>query len=112
MTPEARDRLHAAVDELVDALAEAATPRPATEPPALLSINEAAARLSVSRRLLYEAMGRGEIASTRIGARRLIPEAEIARYASVSLNGAATENPTVTAPGGRASADAPTPNRG
>jgi excisionase family DNA binding protein len=89
MTPEVRDRLHAAVQELVDALEEAATPRPATTPPALLSINEAAARLSVSRRLLYDAMARGEVASVTIGTRRLIPEAEIARYATTTTTGLA-----------------------
>jgi excisionase family DNA binding protein len=44
-----------------------------------LSIEEAARRLGIGRSALYAAIARGEVASVRIGRRRLIPEAEVAR---------------------------------
>jgi excisionase family DNA binding protein len=48
----------------------------ATRPP---SVEEAARRLGLGRGAVWELIGRGEIASVRIGRRRLIPAAEIAR---------------------------------
>jgi excisionase family DNA binding protein len=44
-----------------------------------LSVAEAARRLGIGRSALYAAIARGEVASVRIGRRRLIPEAEVAR---------------------------------
>jgi excisionase family DNA binding protein len=44
-----------------------------------VSVVDAARRLGIGRSALYEAIARGEVASVRIGRRRLIPEAEVAR---------------------------------
>ena len=43
-----------------------------------LSVAEAADRLGIGRSALYDAPARGDIASVRIGRRRLSPAAEIA----------------------------------
>ena len=56
-----------------------------------LTVEEAATLLGISRAFAYEAVGRGEIPSIRIGRRILVPKAGVNR-----LVGA--ETPTQTAP--------------
>ena len=73
------ERVEALVRELVDAL-KAETSPPATAPPRLLSIPEAAGVLGVGRTLVYTEMGRGRLRSLKCGRRRLIPEAAIGEY--------------------------------
>jgi excisionase family DNA binding protein len=78
------DRIEFAVRELVQALrAEvAAAARPPDGPPALLSIQEAARRLSVGRTRLYDEIGAGRLRSVRIGRRRLVPADALAALAA------------------------------
>jgi excisionase family DNA binding protein len=44
-----------------------------------VSVADAARRLGIGRSALYEAIARGEIASVKVGRRRVVPEAEVAR---------------------------------
>ena len=46
----------------------------------LLSVPEAAAKLSIGRSLAYELVLRGEIASVKIGKSRRVPAGEVERY--------------------------------
>lgn len=84
----AEDRVQAALVELGSALVDLAreTATATTTPPAgpveLLSIAEASRRLSISRSSLYQAIAAGRIRSVRVGGRRLIGAAEIARIAA------------------------------
>lgn len=75
------DRLAAALVELGEAFAEALADRPQNgdAAPRLVSIDEAAGLLGVSRTSLYAAIRRGEIRSHKLGKRRLIASAEVAR---------------------------------
>jgi excisionase family DNA binding protein len=69
-------RLDDAVAELAAAIrAEIAAElaRRDDRPPELLSIEQAAQRLGIGRTATYDAIGRGELRSIRIGRRRLIP---------------------------------------
>ena len=54
-------------------------------PPELLSIATAAKRLGIGRTALYDAIGRGELRSLRIGRRRLVPADALAE---LTRNGA------------------------
>jgi len=54
------------------------TPTPGGTPPTtLLTVAEAAMRLSIGRSHLYALMASGELRSIRLGRRRLIPESAI-----------------------------------
>jgi excisionase family DNA binding protein len=64
-------RIDQALDELRVALHEALE-RPLVEP-ALMSIDEAAERLSISRRTLMARIADGSIRSVKVGRRRLVP---------------------------------------
>ena len=64
-------RIDRAVDELRAALHEVLE-RPPVEP-ALVSIDEAADRLSISRRTLMARIADGSIRSVKVGRRRLVP---------------------------------------
>lgn len=60
-------------------------PAPSSDPgrpitPLLISIEQAAAALGVSRANLYEIMARGEIDTVRIGRRRLVRVRDLERY--------------------------------
>ncbi len=55
----------------------------------LLTIREAAARLGVSRTMLYSLMDTGAIAYVRVGADRRISEAAIDRYIAANTVGGA-----------------------
>jgi excisionase family DNA binding protein len=75
-------RLESAVLELVAALHEEWGER--EEPDRgveLLSIPEAARRMSVGRTRVYAEIGRGTLRSVKVGRRRLIPSSAITEYA-------------------------------
>ncbi|MBU9767120.1 helix-turn-helix domain-containing protein [Mycobacterium sp. TNTM28] len=57
-------------------------PAPAPAPPTVLTVDEAADRLKVSRSLIYSQLRSGELRSVRLGRRRLIPAAEVDRIIS------------------------------
>ena len=75
-------RLEAALAELASAIREEIhkAASPASAPERLLSINEAAATLSIGRSALYEAIGRGDVASIKVGRRRLIAAGAIEQF--------------------------------
>lgn len=54
-------------------------PAPAAGPATVLTVDEAADRLKVSRSLIYSQLRSGELRSIRLGRRRLIPAAEVDR---------------------------------
>lgn len=68
-------RIDRAIDELRAALVEALE-RPAIEP-AMVSIDDAADRLSISRRTLMARIADGSIRSVKVGRRRLVPMSAI-----------------------------------
>jgi excisionase family DNA binding protein len=55
----------------------------------LWSTTEAAKRLGISRATVYELLARRELASLKVGARRLIPDVELQRYIAARLAEAA-----------------------
>lgn len=57
-------------------------PLPAPAPPTVLTVDEAADRLKVSRSLIYSQLRAGGLRSVRLGRRRLIPAAEVDRIIS------------------------------
>ena len=64
-------------------------PKPAPVVPSLLlSVEQAAVALGISRRPLYPILMRGEIRSVLIGRRRLVPVAEIEAYIARLLESA------------------------
>lgn len=74
-------RVTAALRELADAFEEleqlqAAPPAPDR----LLSIDEAAAMLGLGRSRVYLEIAAGRLSSLKVGRRRLVPAAAIARY--------------------------------
>lgn len=78
-----RDRLAIAVTELIEALRESVRAEAATAPRApdrLLSVDEAAALLSLGRSLVYGEMAAGRLRSIKVGRRRLIPAGAITDY--------------------------------
>jgi excisionase family DNA binding protein len=59
---------------------------PAVQPePLLWSPAQAAKRLGISRAKLYELLASRELASLKVGAKRLIPDAECQRFISARL---------------------------
>jgi len=74
------DRVELAVRELVDALRSELQPEP--EPPALINIATAAQLLGISRTSLYQLIDAGDVPSRKVGRRRLIPRADLERYAA------------------------------
>lgn len=48
----------------------------------LYPVAEAAHRLGIARSTLYEMLARGDLASVRLGGRRLVPADELARFAA------------------------------
>lgn len=74
---ESNSQLAQAIAALLSATAAAAaTPQ---APETVLTVQEAAERLKISRGLVYSAITDGTIRSVRIGKRRLIPSSEIQR---------------------------------
>ena len=84
--------IRAAAEALVLALVAAvraeATPE-ASAPERLLSINQAAATLGIGRSALYEAIGRGDVMSIKVGRRRLIAAGAIQQFIRETGDGAA-----------------------
>jgi excisionase family DNA binding protein len=54
--------------------------RPTPEPPLAVTLPEAARLLSISARTAHELVLRGELASVKIGARRVVPRQAILGY--------------------------------
>ena len=95
-------RLEAAITELADALREELRTDLADRegPPELLSIEQASRRLGIGRTAAYDAIGRGELRSVKVGRRRLIPAdalAELAQRGTAPANGTALEDGDATA---------------
>lgn len=55
-------------------------PSPHSEPPILLSAEQAAALLAINRSTVYELLARGELVSFKIGRRRLISRSAIDQF--------------------------------
>jgi excisionase family DNA binding protein len=72
-------RLEAALAELAAAIVESVAMHsaPGSTVERLLAIDEAAAILGIARSTLYGLIGRGEVATLKIGRRRLIPTGSI-----------------------------------
>jgi len=51
----------------------------------LLSTTEAARRLGISRAYIYELLATNQLASLKVGKRRLIPDAECQRFIAARL---------------------------
>ena len=69
-------RLDAALIELADAIRDEVRAELATRsdgPPELLSVKRASQLLGIGRTAAYDAIGRGELRSVKVGRRRLIP---------------------------------------
>lgn len=60
----------------------AAAAAPAVVPPLLYSVPQAARVLSISPRLLWEFIARGELKTRLIGRRRLVPRRELEKFAA------------------------------
>lgn len=73
--------LNAQLAETLAALLASATAKPAPPPPTetVLTVEEAAERLKISKSLVYKAIADGQIKSLLIGRRRLVPASEIQR---------------------------------
>lgn len=75
---KALDRLVVeAVAEVMDGLAAMSTPDASAR---LLSVEQAAEYLSVSRTLAYELLASGDLDSVHIGSRRLVPVVSLVRF--------------------------------
>lgn len=71
-------RLEAAIREMVAALRDEVTPPP--EPPALLSIDDAAHTLGIGRTRLYALMDDGSLPSLHVGKRRMVRRADVEAF--------------------------------
>jgi excisionase family DNA binding protein len=83
MTPTHETAIRAATEALATAIlaavrAEAAVSEGA--PDRLLSIDDAAAALSIGRSALYDELAAGRLRSVKVGRRRLIPAGAIGQY--------------------------------
>jgi excisionase family DNA binding protein len=58
---------------------------PQRDPARLLSVPETAVALGVGRTMIYELIARGELDSFKLGARRLVPAAEVDRFVAGRL---------------------------
>ena len=76
-------RLDAALVELAAAILDEvrADLTDRERPPELLSIAQASQRLGIGRTAVYDAIGRGELRSLKVGRRRLIPADALAELA-------------------------------
>jgi excisionase family DNA binding protein len=79
----AREAAAAFVDALVT-LALTGAPQQPRPPVELLSAEEFAHRAGVARSTLWALLNRGEIGSTKLGGRRLIPTTELERLADAA----------------------------
>jgi excisionase family DNA binding protein len=75
------DRLALALAELVEAIrAEVRAEAAPVGPERLLSVGEAAAMLGISRVSIYGEISAGRLQTIKVGRRRLVPAASIARF--------------------------------
>lgn len=91
-TPSTDDRLATAMAELLAAMkAEVAKQTTAAvnaavgAPERLLSVEEAAAALGLSRALVYRELAAGRLGSMRVHRRRLVPTSAIAAYIEAGM---------------------------
>jgi excisionase family DNA binding protein len=75
---DANDPLATAIAALV-AATRATSPQASAPPQTLLTVDEAAEKLRVSRSLIYGQMRDGRLRGIKIGRRRLIPASEVER---------------------------------
>jgi excisionase family DNA binding protein len=70
-------------EQLAEAIAAfvsaTASPSKVPTPETVLTIDEVAKRLKISKSLVYKAIGDGNLKSIRIGKRRLVPASEVQR---------------------------------
>lgn len=59
-----------------------------TVPRTAYSLDEAARSLGLSRRTLYDLMDRGQLATVKLGKRRLVPATELERLVSTQTEAA------------------------
>ena len=59
--------------------------QPSQPAPLLWSVDKAATRLGISRATLYELLASHQVASLKVGSRRLIPDAECRRFIEARL---------------------------
>jgi excisionase family DNA binding protein len=83
----AEDALAAAIRDLVRAEVAAAMAEREGGPVALLSVEQAAARLGLGRSVTYGLVMRGDLRSFRVGRRRLVPADAVGDY--IAAQGAA-----------------------
>jgi excisionase family DNA binding protein len=67
------------------------------EPVAVLTVEEAAALLRISRGTAYEAARRGELPTVRLGRRLLVPRARLAALLGTDVEGRAPNGETPVA---------------
>ena len=79
-----RSSVQATAEAIADAL-RGQMPAPAVEPDTVLTVDEAAQSLDISRSLVYKLIGRGELDSIRIGNRRFIPVSDVNRIINGSM---------------------------
>lgn len=84
MTPEAEERVRAALDTLgaaiIEAIHEGEHAHDAA-PERLLGIPEVCRQLGVGRSFLYGEISTGRLRSVKVGRRRLVPASELGRLA-------------------------------
>jgi excisionase family DNA binding protein len=83
-TPAALEPALAALDEAqaaIDRLRHSVLTIGGSPDPVLVSVDEAAARLGISRRTVYVLIADGSIRSVSVGRRRLVPAKELERLA-------------------------------
>ncbi|MGH9103447.1 MAG: helix-turn-helix domain-containing protein [Acidimicrobiales bacterium] len=79
--------LAAKVSDLTEQVAALAA-RPATEPVALLSVEDAARLLGVSRTTCFQLMREGALVSVKVGSRRLTPRSAIDAFITSGVEAA------------------------
>ena len=95
-------RLEAAITELADAIRDevrAELTNRTDGPPELLSIERTSRQLGIGRTAVYDAIGRGDLRSVKVGRRRLTPAdalAELAQRGTAPANGTALEDRDAT----------------
>lgn len=96
------DGMSGAVQRLMEAVERLERMHARPELPAVLTVLAAAEQLSVSERTMRSLLDSGEVASVRIGGRRMVPRAEIERLSQpVALEATRKERSARRVPRGR-----------